>query len=75
MTTAALAPPVTPAPAAPALRRTRSGCGRLTVGLAATAGWAFVLLDCARQIVDWVQQHFTATTVGGATVYDLKAAQ
>jgi 4-amino-4-deoxy-L-arabinose transferase-like glycosyltransferase len=25
----------------------------------------------SRQIADWVQQNFTATTVGGATVYDL----
>jgi 4-amino-4-deoxy-L-arabinose transferase-like glycosyltransferase len=27
--------------------------------------------DAARQITAWVQEHFTATTVGGATVYDL----
>ena len=27
--------------------------------------------DAARQIAAWVQEHFTATTVGGATVYDL----
>ena len=29
--------------------------------------------DAARQISAWVQEHFTATTVGGATVYDLTA--
>jgi 4-amino-4-deoxy-L-arabinose transferase-like glycosyltransferase len=27
--------------------------------------------DAARQIAAWVQEHFTATSVGGATVYDL----
>jgi hypothetical protein len=27
--------------------------------------------DAARQISAWVQEHFSATTVGGATVYDL----
>ncbi|HXQ57822.1 MAG TPA: glycosyl transferase, partial [Actinomycetes bacterium] len=27
--------------------------------------------DAARQITAWVQEHFAATTVGGATVYDL----
>jgi len=27
--------------------------------------------DAARQISAWVQDNFTATTVGGATVYDL----
>ncbi|HEV2920423.1 MAG TPA: glycosyl transferase, partial [Actinomycetota bacterium] len=29
--------------------------------------------DAARQISAWVQDNFTATTVGGATVYDLTA--
>jgi 4-amino-4-deoxy-L-arabinose transferase-like glycosyltransferase len=29
--------------------------------------------DDATQIAQWVQQHFTATTVGGTTVYDLSA--
>ncbi len=29
----------------------------------------------SRQIADWVQQNFTATTVGGATIYDLTAAR
>ncbi len=29
----------------------------------------------SRQIADWVQQNFTATTVGGATVYDLTGAR
>jgi hypothetical protein len=27
--------------------------------------------DAARQIGAWVQQNFTAASVGGATVYDL----
>jgi 4-amino-4-deoxy-L-arabinose transferase-like glycosyltransferase len=27
--------------------------------------------DAAREISAWVQQNFTATSVGGATVYDL----
>jgi hypothetical protein len=27
--------------------------------------------DTARQISAWVQENFTATSVGGATVYDL----
>jgi hypothetical protein len=27
--------------------------------------------DAARQISAWVQQNFTAASVGGATVYDL----
>jgi len=30
--------------------------------------------DAAREITAWVQEHFAATTVGGATVYDLTAA-
>jgi 4-amino-4-deoxy-L-arabinose transferase-like glycosyltransferase len=29
----------------------------------------------SRQIADWVQQNFTTTTVGGATVYDLAMAR
>ena len=29
--------------------------------------------DDAQQIAAWVQEHFTATTVGGTTVYDLGA--
>jgi hypothetical protein len=29
--------------------------------------------DAARQISAWVQDNFTATTVGGTTVYDLTA--
>ncbi len=29
--------------------------------------------DAARQITAWVQERFTPTTVGGATVYDLTA--
>ena len=28
----------------------------------------------AQQIASWVTQHFTATTVGGTTVYDLSAS-
>ncbi len=31
--------------------------------------------DAATQIADWVAQNHTATTVGGATVYDLSGAQ
>jgi hypothetical protein len=27
--------------------------------------------DAAQQIADWVAQHFTATSVGATTVYDL----
>ncbi|HZD71283.1 MAG TPA: hypothetical protein VFA45_20985, partial [Actinomycetes bacterium] len=27
----------------------------------------------ASRITSWVEEHFTATTVGGATVYDLTA--
>ena len=30
--------------------------------------------DSARQISAWVQENFAATSVGGATVYDLTAA-
>jgi 4-amino-4-deoxy-L-arabinose transferase-like glycosyltransferase len=30
--------------------------------------------DAAREISAWVQEHFAATTVGGATVYDLTTA-
>jgi 4-amino-4-deoxy-L-arabinose transferase-like glycosyltransferase len=31
--------------------------------------------DAASQIADWVAQHYTATTVGGVTLYDLGSAQ
>jgi hypothetical protein len=29
--------------------------------------------DAARQITDWVRQHYIARTVDGATLYDLTA--
>jgi 4-amino-4-deoxy-L-arabinose transferase-like glycosyltransferase len=31
--------------------------------------------DVASQITSWVESHYTATTIGGTTVYDLTAAQ
>ncbi len=59
--------------------------GTMALAAAATAAWAFVLLagsgegfawvrwvvSTSAQIAAWVQANFTATAVGGQTVYDL----
>jgi hypothetical protein len=44
-----------------------------TVALAPAMGGSMGGSDTSRQITAWVEEHFSATTVGGATVYDLTA--
>jgi hypothetical protein len=48
---------------------TMGGRGGTNTGATSTGG-----SDDATRIAQWVQQNFTATTVGGTTVYDLTAA-
>ena len=43
-----------------------AGGGGGPAGPSGTAG-----SDASSEITSWVEQHFTATTIGGTTVYDL----
>jgi 4-amino-4-deoxy-L-arabinose transferase-like glycosyltransferase len=53
---------------------TMGGRGRTNTGATNTGATSTGGSDDAARIAQWVQQNFTATTVGGTTVYDLTAS-